>query len=125
MSDKSAAAKLIRNGTEIDADTARVQFSPVVRKSLARLEALVNDSPTFSPTLVENLHELASGAPYSVHTALTEMALIARETMKHVHATGDTRAKEALDDLIANVMGVERDGDTKPVTIIAPKTRTR
>lgn len=125
MTGRAGASKHLRNVTEIDADTAKIQFSPVVVKSLARLEALVHDSPHYSPALLENLQEMASGKPYPVHTALTEMALITRETMKHVQATGDTGAKEALDDLIANVMGVGKDGDTKPVTVLAPKARAR
>ena len=121
----AGASKHLRNGTEIDADTATIQFSPVVVRGFARLEAMIHDSPHFDSDLRENLRQLASGKPFPVHMALTEMALITRETMDHVHATGDTRAQQALDELITDVMGVGRDGDSMPVTLIAPKVRNR
>jgi hypothetical protein len=125
MTARLGASKHLSKGTEIDADNATIQFSPVVTRSFARLEAMVHDSPHFSSEIRENLQDLAAGKAFPVHTALTEMGLIAKETMKHVAATGDTRAEQALGDLISDVMGVGRDGDTKPVTLIAPKTRNR
>jgi hypothetical protein len=119
-------ARLARHATraqKIDADTARIQFSPEVVRSFARLEALVHDSTHYAPDLLVNLQELASGKHYPVHMALNEMALITRETMKHVHATGDTRAEQALDDLISSVMNIG--SDPKPVTVLASKARGR
>jgi hypothetical protein len=125
MTEAVGAAKRLKKGTEIDADAATVRFSPQVVRSFAQLEAMVHDSPHFSAEIKENLQGFASGKPSPVHTALTEMGLIARETMNHVRATGDTRAEQALNDLLSDVMGVGRGGDTKPVTLIAPKVRDR
>jgi hypothetical protein len=113
----------IRRRPVIDADLAQIQFSPEVVRSFARLAALVSDSKDFSQEIRENLEELASGKPYPVHTALTEMALITRETMDHIHATGDQSARKALDQLISNVMGVGF--ESRPVAVLAPNGRGR
>lgn len=71
----------VRAATEINPDSARVQFGPEVVRSFARLEAMVHGSKHYDPDLLENLQELASGKNPTVHIALTEMGLIAGETM--------------------------------------------
>lgn len=105
-----------RQVSEIDPGTLRVQFSDDVIRSLNRIEAAVHDSKHFDSDLLVNLQDLTSGKPIPVSYALSEVALITRETMKHVHATGDTKAAEALDQLIAEFIGV--DDKTKPVVIV-------
>jgi len=110
---------------KIDAKTAKIKFSQEVVKSLGRLEALVHGSAHYSPELLKNLQDWASGRPISgVSMALTEMALITRETMKHVNATGDTRAEETLGELISALMGLGL--DPNPVSVLpSPRTRAR
>jgi len=111
------------SGTQkIDAEGVRVQFAPGVVRGFARLEALVHDSPHFDSDLLLNLQDLAAGKPFFIQTALSEMALLTRETMKHVQATGDKRAEEALEELHERLMG---DPDPKTVTVLVPKSRAR
>jgi hypothetical protein len=111
------------SGTQkIDAEGVKVQFTPGVVRGFARLEALVHDSLHFDSDLLLNLQDLAAGKPFFIQTALSEMALLTRETMKHVQATGDKRAEEALEELHERLMG---DPDPKTVTLLVPKTRTR
>jgi hypothetical protein len=107
---------------KIDADGVTVQFAPGVVASFARLEALVHDSSHYASDLRLNLQDLATGKPYPIQTALSEMALITLETMKHVRATGDTRAEKALEELHERLMG---DPDPKTVTVLVPKMRAR
>lgn len=106
----------------VNADDVKIKFAPDVVRSLARLEALLHDSPHYDSDLLENLRELASGKPQPVQIALTEMALITRETMKHVHATGDKRAEEALGDLHS---ALTRDPASKTCTVLVSNARTR
>jgi hypothetical protein len=109
-------------GTQkINADMVKVQFTPGVVRSFARLEALVHDSPHFDSDLLLNLQDLAAGKPFFIQTALSEMALITRETMNHVRETGDSRAEKALEELHESLMGSP---DPKTVTVLVPKTRT-
>jgi hypothetical protein len=89
-----------------------------VLRAFGRLEALVHDSPNFDSDLCTNLQELSAGKPFFVQTALSEMALITRETMNYVRETGDTRAKKALADLHECLM-------TNPVTVLNTKPRVR
>ena len=107
---------------KLDADTVKIQCAPELVRSFARLEALVHDSPHYPRELLANLQDLASGKPLHVQTALTEMALITRETMKHMQATGDKRAEKALEELHESLMG---DPNPKPVTVLVPRERTR
>jgi hypothetical protein len=102
----------------MDADSARVRFSPDTARSFARLEAALSDSKHFDAGLLVNLQELAEGKTLSVHRALSEVANITRETMRHITATGDAKAKAALDEVITNLMGLGL--DSKPVTILPP-----
>jgi hypothetical protein len=125
MTEEAGVTKRLRRNTEIDADLAKVQFSPEVVAGFARLEALVHDSPHFNPEIRENLRDLASGKTFDVHLALTEMALIAQNTMRHVTATGDTRAEQALDDPTSDMMGVGRGGDSKPIALFISQRRNR
>ena len=113
----------ISKSEPLNPDLVRVGFSPEVLRSFARLEAMVHDSAHFSPEILENLQELASGKQYSVSMALSEMALITKNSLKHIQATGDKKAQEALDSLISNVMGLGH--DETPITLLAPRTRSR
>lgn len=104
---------------EIDAERTMVHFAPKVVKSFAKLEAAVRPIECFDRDLLVNLHHHAIGKPMAIHTALTEIALLTRETM----GTGDPEAIGALNELIENLMGMQR--DSKPITVGPPKTRAR
>ena len=102
-------------------EDVKIKFSPDMVRCFARLEAAVHDSQHYDGDLLENLRDLTSGKPCSVQMALTEMSLITEETMKHVQATGDTRAKKALDDLQTCLM----EDKIKPFTVVVTKARGR
>ena len=107
---------------KLDLDDVQIQLAPEVLRSLSRIEALVHDSSHFDKDLLVNLQGLTSGKPIPVQMALTEVGLITRETMKHVHATGDKRAAEALSDLHNQLMG---DPNPKPFAVLVSKGRAR
>ena len=102
----------------MDAHDVMVRFSPEVVRGFARLEAAVQDSDHFSPEILENLRGYATGKAISVQRALTGIAFVTREAMQHVNATGDEKAKDALADLIDNLLG-------HPATLSIAPGRTR
>lgn len=114
--------KALRQGEQIDADRVMVQFSPEVLRGFARLEAAVHKSEHFSPDILVNLQEYTAGKPLSVQSALTGIAFFTKEAMEHVNATGDKRAKEALDDLIGNLLGLNK---KPPFTLTEARVKGR
>jgi hypothetical protein len=120
--ESALAEKHASRKQRVNADDVEIKFSPEVVRSLTRLEALLHDSPHYSSDLLENLRDLASGKPQPVQIVLTEMALITRETMRHVQATGDKRAAEALRDFHEALMA---DPASKTCTVIVAKSRSR
>jgi hypothetical protein len=106
-----------------DADVVKVQFSPEVRKAFADLESAVSGSRHFDRDILMNLQDYAKGEPLSVHGAITGMAHVARETMKHVHETGDENAKRALDNLIVKLIGMN--DKSKPISVIPSLSKGR
>lgn len=89
---------------EMDAMNVSVRFSPEVTRKFARLEAFVHGSPHFDSGLLTNLQSLASGKAPCLDEIIPEMAQLASETMRHVEATGDTRAADALSDLTSSLL---------------------
>jgi hypothetical protein len=108
---------------EVDIGSLRVQFSPEVVRGFARVEAAVHKSQHFSPEILENLQEYAQGQAVHMESALYGVALVVRETMKHIHETGNERAQEALDNLFAELIGVTDKG--KPFTVVKAPTKSR
>lgn len=102
-----------------DAIDVSVKFSPEVARNFARLEAFVHDSPHFDSGLLINLQSLASGKAPSLNEIIPEMAQLARETMQHVQATGDTRAADALLDLTSSMF------EPKALTALIPTPSLR
>jgi hypothetical protein len=116
--------RLVRHkqtASEMDGASVMVQFSPEVVRGFTRLEAAVHKSKHFSPEILENLQAYTEGKPLTVHNAITAIAFVTKETMRHVHETGDTRAKEALDDLTLALIEDSR----KPVRLLKPPLRGR
>lgn len=121
MSEKRSA-HAERHGTKTpDADDVKIQFSPEVVRDFVRLEALVHGSPQFE-FVQENLQELASGKPVPLPIALSHVARIAEHSVRHAQATGDAHVEGALDGLQEHLRGY---GESKPFTVVLPKTRTR
>jgi len=90
----------------LNPDAVMVEFSPDVTRSFARLEAMVQGSEHFDGDVLLNLQELAAGKTlFSVTDALGTVAQIARETHRHIQATKDTRAEEALQQLTTELCG--------------------
>jgi hypothetical protein len=106
---------------EIDADGVMVRFSPSVLRSFARLEAMVHNSEHYDSDMLLNLQDLTSGKPISLDFALLEMVRLAEQAQNHIHATNDTRAESALDDLCNALAGDAP--DKKPVTVLLLKAR--
>jgi len=106
----------------VNADDVQIKFAPGVVRSLARLEALLHDSTHYDDALLENLREMASGKPLPVQSALTEMALITKETMKHVQATGDQHVARALSDFHSALVA---DPASKTCSVLVSKARGR
>ena len=88
---------------EMDAMNVSVRFSPEVVRKFARLEAFVHGSQHFDSGLLINLQSLASGKPPTLDLIIPEIAQLASETMRHVQATGDTRAADAFADLTSSL----------------------
>jgi hypothetical protein len=97
-----------RNWTTVPAskrleDNLMVEFSPKVLDSFAALDSAIGTSRHFDEDIRENLREYAQGAPRLVPNAITGIAFITREAAKHVEATQDIDAKNALSDLLHNL----------------------
>ena len=84
---------------EIDPYKVTVRFSPRVKAALADLEAAVHFSKHFDGDVYAMVQGWARGKSPTVRDVIVEFPLIARETFRHIHATGDKRAEEAWDDL--------------------------
>jgi len=96
-------------------DDLLVHFSPEVTRQFARLEAAVHDSPHFADEMLWELQDRADGEPLRPRTAILSIAVIVRETMRHIQATGDKRAEEALSGLIDAL--TELEPDRQPVVL--------
>jgi hypothetical protein len=84
-----------RKASEIDPRSVDVHFSPEVQRAFGDLAAAVHFSEHFDPDTLKTVQEWASGKSRSVHDIMTALPLVAEETFKHVHATGDAKAAEA------------------------------
>jgi hypothetical protein len=92
-----------------------VQFSPEVTRLFSRLEAAVHDSEHFAPEIFEILQDMTERKPRTVRGAILSVAAIVKEAAEHVHATGDKRTREALEDLIQGL--VPEKNSTYPITV--------
>jgi hypothetical protein len=85
----------------LSVDDYSVHLSPQMKQGLARIAAAVQDSKDFDPDIRANLEELAGGKPFlTVRNALSGIAWITKETMRHINATGDQTAQSALSNFI-------------------------
>ena len=91
---------------ELEADSVLVTYSPAVLRGFARIEAAVHNSQHFDSDILQNLQGYTGGESRTVQDALTGVALITEQTMRHINATGDKAAEEALDDLTCTLLGL-------------------
>lgn len=89
-------AERTKRGTE-NADEMRVQFSRSVRASFADLAASVHFSNDFDPDILKVVESWANAKEIKVREAFVAFPAIAGEVFRHVHATGDEKAKDAWD----------------------------
>jgi hypothetical protein len=82
-----------------DPRSVAVHLSPEVRGAFADLAAAVHFSEHFDADTLLTVQELAADKKLSVFDVLTAFPLIAEETFKHIHATGDKRAAEAWNEI--------------------------
>jgi hypothetical protein len=84
-----------RKVTEMDPRGVDIHFPPEVQRAFADLAATVHSSEQFDSDVLKTVQEWASGKAPSVYDIMTAFPLVAEETFKHVHATGDQRAADA------------------------------
>lgn len=113
--------KPIRRASEMESYDLVVKFPPKVLHHFNRLAVFVEGSEHFSPEILENLQDYAHGKPQDVQRAMSGIAHVVQEAMKHIHATGDKRAQQALDGLMYEIM----EGDPPIAVTHRPRTRGR
>jgi len=84
---------------ELDPRSVTVRLSPGVQKAFGNLAAAVHFSEHFDGDMRKTLKDLADGKPVSVDDLVGDLPLLAEETFKHIHATGDTRAAAAWHEI--------------------------
>jgi hypothetical protein len=92
-----------RKVAEIDSRDIEVRFSPAVIKAFGDLEESVRGSQHFDSEARRIVQDYAAGKAKSVHDVLIGFPAIAMETMRHVRATGDTRAEMAWEEIAAQI----------------------
>lgn len=99
-----------RKADELDARAIEVRLSPALTQAFRDLAAAVHFSKHFDDGILRTVQELAEGKPRSLRGLLISLPSIASETFRHIAATGDERAREAWDDIGAQI--VEKEGFT-------------
>lgn len=96
---------LRRTITKLQPDEVIVRFSPDVRQSLVALEETVHASSYFDPDIRESLQSMAKGDAITIRGLVAILPLIIKETMNHIHQTGDEKARSALLELNIDLSG--------------------
>jgi len=104
-----------RKITELKADEVTIQFSTEVRQSLRDLEAAVHFSDHFDPDVRHTLRDLADGTRVTIRDLVGSLPLIIAETINHIHATNDQRARQALLELNLDLSG--RSPTSEPISL--------
>lgn len=88
---------------QLNARQIELHFSSEVRTALRDLAAAVHFSEHFDEDIRVALQRMAESRSTSVHDFVTAFPVIAEETFRHIHATGDVNAKEAWRTLSAQI----------------------
>jgi hypothetical protein len=102
---QSHAAKHLTRSSRNPAEKAEIKFSPAVVDRFRDLETAVREKGHFDSDVLKNLEHWASGKGGAVSLALGDMIMITQETMKHIQATGNQEAKQALSMLFGEMIG--------------------
>jgi hypothetical protein len=122
---KQSAAKRVRNEASINVDNVSVKLSPKMLQALARIEAAVHDSKHFDSDIKRNLQDYAGGTPFSSsRMAFSGIATITQETMRHIDATNDPEARQALNGFI-NEFYQEEEKGTPSFTLVPSRAQSR
>jgi hypothetical protein len=106
---------------ESTGDDLTVLFSPEVTHQFSRLEASVSGSEHFSPEIYwTSLQDIIEKKPVTVRDAIFTTAVIVREAEKHIQATGDKKAAEALSALLDCLSQTKASSRPLSVTSRAP-----
>ncbi len=117
MDDISCHSNKLRQDAASDAQAIKLRFSPELLRSFARLEAAVHKSEHFDPEALTTLQDYEDAKPRTIESTLSWIAIITKETMKHVNATGDSKAEEALNDVIRG-LGERSSSLEQPITVV-------
>jgi hypothetical protein len=83
-------------GNRVDAREFKVHLPEGLRRALGDLAAAIHFSEHFDDLMLENLEDWAAGRPLALHGFVASLPAIVEETMKHIAASGDSRAAKAL-----------------------------
>jgi len=83
----------------MDPRGVNIHFAPEVQRAFGDLAAAVHSSGHFDGEMLKTVQEWAAGKAASVHDVMTSLPVIAKETFKHVEATGDQKAAQAWDTI--------------------------
>ncbi len=92
-----------RKATELDAKAIQVHFSPRLTQAFRDLAAAVHFSEHFDNGTLRTVQDFAEGKSTSLHGVMISLPVLATETFKHIEATGDDRAREAWEDISAQM----------------------
>lgn len=93
-----------RKTDELDPRQVTVHLSAGVRNAFADLAASVHFSEHFSADMLQTVQDLAAGKTLSVDDIVGTLPIIAAETFKHIHATGDQRAAKAWREISSELL---------------------
>ena len=84
-----------RNVRNLSPRAVKVHLSEEARRAFGDLSAAVHFSDHFHPQMLLIVDDFAKGTNFSVEDVITSLPSIAEEVFRHIHATGDERAREA------------------------------
>src|ERR1700674_2452195 len=93
-----------RKATEMDPKAVEVHLSPGVRRAFGDLAAAVHFSEHFDADMLRTLQDLAGGKVLSADDIIGSFPLLAEETFRHIHATGDEQAAKAWHEIGSEVL---------------------
>jgi hypothetical protein len=84
-----------RNVETLSPEAVKVHLSDQARQAFADLDATVHFSDHFQPEILLIVQDFAKGADVSIMDVICSLPSIAEQTFRHIHATGDERARKA------------------------------
>jgi len=88
----------------LQADSVKIGFGPEVRKDLTVLANALKDKDDFDPSVHQMVMSMSTGAPTDLTLAVTQLAMVVRDTAEYAARKRDPEVKEALDDVIGDLV---------------------